>query len=143
MSRRPFFRQGLFLALPLAAALAFAAEDDRNAADLPKDLIGTWVSVGTPDDVQPAPAKGGGLKSYTGGHWNSSAVDPKTGMVASNHGGTYMIEGDVYTETVEYASPNMRPFLNKTFKFKLKIENDTLTQTGIDNPFTQVLKRLK
>jgi hypothetical protein len=30
-----------------------------------------------------------------------------------------------------------------TFKFKIKVEGDTFTQTGMDNPYTQVWKRAK
>jgi hypothetical protein len=39
-----------------------------------------------------------------------------------------------------------QPLINKTFKFKVKVEGDTYTQTGVgdDNPFKgEVWKRAK
>lgn len=37
-------------------------------SQLSKDMIGTWVLVGTPDEVGEPPAAGGRLKFWTGRH---------------------------------------------------------------------------
>jgi hypothetical protein len=113
---------------------------------LAKDLIGTWVLVGTPDKVGDPPASGGRLKFRTGRHWVVTQADPDTGKVMFHHGGTYTLDGDTYTETVEYANESTADLIKKTFKFKVKVEGDTYTQTGVgdDNPFQgEVWKRVK
>ncbi|HKB37947.1 MAG TPA: hypothetical protein VKD72_15985, partial [Gemmataceae bacterium] len=61
---------------------------------LARDLVGTWVLVGTPDKVGDPPATGGRLKFITGRHWCITESDPKTGKVIYHHGGTYTLDGD-------------------------------------------------
>ena len=46
-------------------------------------------------------------------------------------------------ETVEYANESTKELIKQTFKFTIKIEGDTLTQTGIGNPYNEVWKRVK
>src|SRR5262249_30012878 len=85
------------------------AESDRLA----KELVGTWVLVGTPDNVGEPPESGGRLKFRTGRHWCITQADPKTGKVMFHHGGTYTLDGDTYTETVEYANEGTAELINK------------------------------
>jgi hypothetical protein len=118
------------------------AESDKLA----KELVGTWVLVGTPDNVGEPPKSGGRLKFRTGRHWAITQADAKTGKVMFHHGGTYTLDGDTYTETVEYANEGTADLIKKTFTFKVKVEGDTYTQTGVgkDNPFkAEVWKRAK
>lgn len=122
------------------------SKEAAGPTKLAKDLIGTWILVGAPDEVADPPKSGGRLKFLTGKNWCITQADPKTGKVIFHHGGTYILDGDTYTETVEYANENTAQLINKTFKFKVKVEGDTYTQTGIgdDNPFKgEVLKRVK
>jgi hypothetical protein len=141
----------LALVLPTAGLLPLRADDrpPKGAAEptkLAKDLIGTWVLVGTPDKVDDQPESGGRLKFRTGRHWAITQADPKTGRVIFHHGGTYTLDGDTYAETVEYANESTADLIGKTFKFKVKVEGDTYTQTGVgdDNPFKEeVWKRAK
>jgi len=113
------------------------------ASQLAKDLIGTRVRVGTPDEVGDPPAAGGRLKFFTGRHWVITQADPKTGVVIYHHGGTYTLNGDEYVEKVEYANKNTEPLIKQTLKFKIKVEKDTYTQIGIGNPYNEIWKRLK
>ena len=125
--------------------------DDQPAAGakepnkLAKDLIGTWILVGTPDGVAEPPKSGGRLKFFTGKHWVITQADPQTGKVVFHHGGTYTLDGDTYTETIEYANENTLEYVHKMFKFKIKVDGDTYTQIGVgdDNPFSEVWKRAK
>jgi hypothetical protein len=143
MVRRPLVAVFLaVLTVPLVA-VSLADGDSPAKPDLVKELIGTWVTVGDAENIIPAPEKGGSLKSFTGRHWNVSLVDPETGIVAQNHGGTYKLDGDTYVETVEYVSPSQKSLLGKTFTFKLKIDGDRLTQTAVDNPFHRAMERKK
>ena len=135
----------LAVVLPVGGAGDQPPKKDAEPTKLAKDLIGTWVLVGTPDRVGEAPESGGRLKFRTGKHWCITEADPKTGKVVFHHGGTYTLDGDTYSETVGYATESTAEIIKKTFKFKVKVENDTYTQTGIgaDNPFNEVWKRVK
>ena len=131
-------------AVILASALAPPVGADDPAPKkaeptrLAKELVGAWVLDGTPDQA-------GRLKFFTGRHWAITQADPKTGKVIFHHGGTYTLDGDTYTETIEYANESTADLIGKTFKFKVKVDGDTYTQTAVgdDNPFTEVWKRAK
>jgi acetyl esterase/lipase len=116
---------------------------DEKSSRLARDLVGTWVLSGTPDKPEEPPKSGGRLKFFTGKHWCITQADPKTGVVIFHHGGAYTLDGDEMSETIEYANDNTANYINRTHKFKIKVEGDTYTQTGQDNPFTEVWKRLK
>jgi hypothetical protein len=134
------------LALTSAPAARLGADDQPKPAakpDLAKELIGTWVLVGTPDNVGEPPKTGGRLKFRTGRHWTITEADPQTGEVIFHHGGTYTVNGDEYVETIEYANKNTAALIGKSLKFKVKVEKDTYTQIGVDNQFNEVWKRLK
>ena len=131
---------------PPAAFVVLHAADKPTAAppsQLGKDLIGTWILVGKPGEVGEAPAAGGRLKFFTGRHWTITQADPKTGVTIYHHGGTYTLNGSEYVESVEYSNESTTELMKQTFKFTLKLEGDTLTQTGIGNPWTEVWKRAK
>ena len=137
----------LALAAGLALAAALRADDEKTKAEakpapLAKEILGTWVLVGTPDQVGEPPAKGGRLKFRTGKHWTITEAD-ESGKVLFHHGGTYTLDGDEYAETVQYANENTAELIGKTFKFKVKVEGDTYTQVGLGNPYSEVWKRAK
>jgi hypothetical protein len=136
------------LALTLPMACTTTTHNDKSTAaaapsSLAKDLIGTWVHVGTPGHVGEAPATGGRLKFRTGRHWTLTYADPNTGLVTEHFGGTYTLHGDEYVETQEYSDTTWIKDNGKSFKFKVMVEGDTMTQFGIDNPWTEVWKRVK
>ena len=121
------------------------SHDQVKAVDLGEKLTGMWVLIGTPDNTIDPPASGGRLKFITGRHWAVTQADPKSGKVLFHHGGTYAIDGDTYSETVEYANENTADLIKKTFKFRIKLNGDTFTQMplGPDNPYEEVWKRAK
>jgi hypothetical protein len=63
-------------------------------------------------------------------------------VVVTQHGGTYAIKDNTFYETVEYGSPECINLIGHTFKFKIKLQADTLTKAGIDNPWNDVWKRV-
>jgi hypothetical protein len=137
-----------FLSLVILLVGQISAQDkdkpsSPEASKLAKDLIGTWILVGTPDEVGEIPDKGGRLKFITGRHWTITQADPNTGLVIFHHGGTYTLDGNEYVEKIEYANENTKQLINKTLKHKIKVEKDTYTQIGVGNPYTEVWKRLK
>jgi hypothetical protein len=135
------------LTLNLPTATLLNAQEStpaaHEAAPLAQNLIGTWVLAGTPDKIEEAPAKGGRFLFLTGKHWCITQADPETGVTVFHHGGTYTLNGNQYAETVEYANDNTKDLLKQTNKFTLKLDGDTLTKTGIGNPWNEVWKRLK
>ena len=138
------------LTLMIAAGMAFSLRADdkpagteKESTKLAKELIGTWVLVGTPFKVEEAPKPGARLKFFTGRHWNITQADPETAKVIFHHGGTYTLDGDNYAETIEYANEITAELIKQTFKFKIKVEGDTYTQIGDGNPYSEVWKRVK
>jgi len=135
----------LALAAPIAIVARLRADDDKTKPDtkpsqLAKDLIGTWVLVGTPDDEGKPPENDVRLKFFTGKHWTITGAD-ESGKVVHHHGGTYTLDGEEYAETIKYATESTASLIGKTFKFKIKVEGDKYTQVGIDNPYSEVWKR--
>ena len=135
------------LGLLLSAVTNLQAQDKPTAAKekspLGRNLLGTWILVGEPGKVAEAPASGGRLKFFTGRLWTITQADPKTGVTIFHHGGSYTLNGDEYVETVEYANESTKELIKQTFKFTIKVEGDTLTQTGIGNSYNEVWKRIK
>ncbi|HEV2209893.1 MAG TPA: M56 family metallopeptidase [Verrucomicrobiae bacterium] len=131
------------LALGLFIALGAAALTDAEPADSPlsKELRGTWVMVGEPGHIGAIPAEGGRIKSLTDSHWSVTQADPRTGVVLFHHGGTYTVKGNEYDEHVEYADENTKELIGHTFRFKARVEGDTLTLLGMGNPWKEVWKR--
>lgn len=123
-----------------------AAEKESPAASAPSELakvlVGAWTMVGTPDGEK-APEGQRQLKFIGEKGWMISISDTKTGKVAFHHGGTFTLKGDEYTETLEYANESTSEMIGQSFKFKVKVEGDTLTQIGVGNPYSQIFKRLK
>jgi hypothetical protein len=138
----------LTLVVPTGIMFSLRADDrpssgTKDPTKLARDLMGTWVLVGTPDKIEEAPKSGGRLKFITGKHWVVTEAEPETGKVVFHHGGTYTLDGDTYAETVEYATENTADLIKKTLKFKIKVEGNTYTQIGDGNPYSEVWKRAK
>ena len=137
--------RGLALAVTLFAGLGFATLTDAEItpAQPTNELLGTWVLVGAPGSVGEAPVVGGRLKAVTEGHWSLTQADPVSGTTVFHHGGTWTLKDGVYAETVDYANESTSPMIHHTFKFKMKLDGDILTLTGIGNPWKEVWKRVK
>ena len=114
-----------------------------GTSQLANQMIGTWVHVGRPGNVREAPAEGGRFKFRTGKHWTLVQADPPTGLVIEQFGGTYTLNGAEYVETQQYADAKWLKDNGKSFKFTVQVEGDTMTQIGVDNPYTEVWKRAR
>lgn len=112
-------------------------------SNLAQAMIGTWVHVGTPGQVREAPTEGGRFKYRTGTHWVVIGVEPDTGLVTENFGGTYTMNEDEYVETQNYADETWLRDNGKSFKFRVKIEGDMMTQIGVGNGYNEVWKRVR
>ena len=119
-----------------------ADAEETSEAPLAERLKGTWILVGTPDSVGEIP-KVGRLKFYTGNCWCITEAYPETGLVKFHHGGAYKLDGNRMTSIVDYAGESSKERLHTTSNFEIKVEGDTYTQVGLDNPYTEVWKRVK
>jgi len=138
---------GLLLFLVLSGCNIYVDEKEgavsTEPSQLSRDIIGTWILVGTPDEIGEPPESGGRFKFITDRHWVITHADPNTGEVIYHHGGTYTLKGDEYVESVDYASENTNYLINNSYKFKVAVEGDKLTQIGIGNDWNEVWKRAK
>jgi hypothetical protein len=132
-----------FVCLAGCDKAGFSEKPASRRSQLAEQLVGSWVHVGSPGQVRDVPVKGGRFKFRTGTHWNLTNVDPENGLVRDVFGGSYYIHGDEYVETQMFADPTWVQDNGKSFKFKVKIEGDTMTQFGVDNSFNEVWKRVK
>jgi hypothetical protein len=126
------------------AALIYAQDEAPKAETEPSklqdDLIGAWTVAESP--VGQEVTDGRFLKFFGRKHWATSHSD-EDGGVTYYHGGTYTLDGDTYEETVEFATGQSTQLVGQKFKFKIKVEGDTYTQTGIGNPYNEVWNRGK
>lgn len=129
------------LAVVCSTSLFPSQVDADETQDLRAKLAGAWGLVGPPGaDGEP---QEGRWKFWGLHHWCTTQVDPDSGEVIYHHGGTYTLEGDVYTETVRFAAGASANQVGKSYKFKIKVEGDTFVQTGVDNPYNEKWVRLK
>jgi hypothetical protein len=109
---------------------------------LAQDMVGTWVHVGRPGQVMEAPKIAPRLKFRTGDHWAVTQSD-ESGLVVQHFGGTYTLTNNEYVETQDFADETWLKDNGRSFKYLVKVEGDTMTQFGLDNPYTEVWKRVK
>ena len=111
---------------------------DTKQAPLP--LAGTWQLIsGTTIDkkdttVTEYTKDKSFIKIINDTHFSFLSHDLSKGKTPpalfSAGGGSYLLNGDEYTEHLEYCSD--REWEGNDFKFKITIRNDTLVQTGIE-----------
>jgi beta-lactamase regulating signal transducer with metallopeptidase domain len=138
---------GLIAANLSSVATPARADDGTNSggpsSDLSKQLIGTWVLVGSPDHIGQVPEAGGRYKFYSGKYFCMTQADPERKVVMFHHGGTYTVSGHEYSETITYANPSTIQFIGRTNgHFNIKIEGDLLELVGIDNGNKEAWRRL-
>lgn len=136
----------LAFAAPATSTVAHAADNPASATvqETADDLTGAWIMVGTPGHVGKVPSAGGRIKLFTGKYWCITQAEPKSGVVLFHHGGTYTINGNSLHANLDFANSSTMNMIGKTNgNFTLKIEGDTLTSLGMDNPWQEVWKRLQ
>ncbi len=80
------------------------------------------------------------IKHIRDKHWMFSQFDPTTNITLYHHGGTYLLDGNTYAETIEYANETTGGMLGQTFRYDVSVVGDTMTLTG---PFNEVWARVK
>ncbi|MRH99991.1 hypothetical protein GH721_05525 [Kriegella sp. EG-1] len=121
---------------------SICAQDDSKDQELSKALIGTWIYQDNLNGEDVNSAIGNRIKSFTGKHWQINQSDPHTGRVIFHHGGTYEINDGIVITTTKYANSNTFNLVGSTNSFTMKVEDNTLTQTGIDNKWDEIWIRI-
>jgi hypothetical protein len=113
-------------------------KEEQQAAALP--LTGTWrlisgATITKGDTAVTDYTKGMSMiKIINGSHFAFLKHNQEAPKDSSNQfdggGGTYTLEGNTYTEHLDYYGD--RNWEGKTFTFTVSISNDTLTQKGIE-----------
>jgi hypothetical protein len=137
----------ILLVLAVAQILPFTLNPCRAAgsganSDLAKNLIGMWMLVSRADGSEITGA-GSRLKVYTGSHWLVTEAKYPGGRVTAHHGGSYSVAGDILTTTTEYALPSMLNLVGDIRQFRITVEGDIYTQTGLGNSYSETWRRVK
>ena len=130
-----------FNALAVAAAFIFSCNAKTKSDDQPSiKLNGTWqlitgTTITKGVSVVTDYTKGEKfLKIINGTYFAFLKHNLGAKKDASNHfdagGGRYTLVGDQYTEYLDFYSD--KNWEGKSFKFTVKIQNDTLTQSGLE-----------
>lgn len=119
-----------FSILVLAVCAWFATA--VQGADLGTRHIGTWKLVSTKygeaKEHTPYPASSMRMKIINPTHF--TWLEISDGKVQTSAGGKFVVSGDSYTETIDFAGEGMEPYRGKAQKFTLRIEGDKLYQSG-------------
>ena len=120
-----------------------AQPKDEVADKLRQKLLGAWLMASKPGQDKADDSRIEVQQKFFGlGHWIYTLSDPETGELVGSHGGTYTLKGDVYEETIVYAAFSTEEMIGNSYKFKLAIEGDRLSQRGIGNNFNEDYTRL-
>jgi len=115
------------IALPIAvAALVLAWSQTTDVHAKKSQLDGVWELV----SGQPLPKGARDIKVILGKHFIFAAYDTENGRPLYTAGGTYTLNGNSYTEHMDFASDVIAGgLIGKDQQFTIKVEGDTFTQT--------------
>ena len=96
--------------------------------------IGTWKLVSTKygdaKDFTQYSEDSTRMKLINPTHFTWLEIDNNSKKVLTSAGGTYTLEGETYTESLDFAGEGMAPYLGKAQKFTIRVEGDKLFQSG-------------
>jgi len=125
-------RNLLFIIITAALIFAVTAEVKCQTAT----HMGTWklasYNYGTSSGFIPVPKGDQHIKLITATHFMWAETDSATRKVWSMAGGTYTLNGNTYTESIDFGI-NMDSYLGHNETFTLKVEGDLLFMSGILN----------
>src|SRR5947207_1992540 len=96
--------------------------------------LGTWQLISTKygdaKDFADFPNEQRRVKLITATHFTWVQYDTASKKVESMAGGPYTLDGDSYTETIEFVGTGMETYLSKKQPFTIKVNGDKLNQSG-------------
>ena len=121
----------LILALPVTGNCQKAASgSERSSAP----HLGTWelasykYGINTPNFIN-APKSTLRIKLITETHFTWVNADTATGKIYSSAGGKYTLDGNKYTESIDYGL-GMDTYLGHKHTFNIKVEGDMFFLSG-------------
>lgn len=79
---------------------------------------------------QPLPEGARDIKILSGGRFVFVAFDTRSGKPLYTAGGTYSLDGNAYTERMEFASERISDLIGKDQSFTVEVREDMLKQQG-------------
>ena len=118
----------VLLVFAIALAAAFLALSQSIGSHAKKSLLdGTWEL----HSGQPLPRGARDIKIISEGHFIFVAYDMAKGKPLYTGGGTYILDGNSYTEHLDFASEEISAgIVGKDQPFTVKVDGDTFIQTG-------------
>ena len=127
-------KTALAVAVVLIAGFTAVSADKQRAAKEAGGPVGTWQLVSTKygdaKEFSDYPAERVRLKLITATHFTWLDYPAGSKKISSAAGGPYSLDGDTYTETIEFVGEGMESYLGKKQTFKIKVEGDKLSQSG-------------
>jgi len=116
------------LLFPVALTAVFLAWSQTNDSEAKKNqLEGTWEII----SGHQLPPGSRDIKIISGGHFVWTIYDTAKGKPLYTGGGTYVLNGNSYTEHVDFMTPEISAgIVGKDQAFIVKVAGDKLTQTG-------------
>lgn len=143
MKRVPFL-VAFLVVISIAATAGFRSSSDKKA----RQLVGRWEMVSgdydghstrNPDFVS--------VKVISAHHFLYLEYNKKTAKLQGVGSGSYTFDGDTYSEHIEFTerpeSPDANTLIGTNVSFHVKVDGDTLTQTGklLGRDLKEVYKR--
>jgi len=133
----------ILIALPITlAAVALAWSQTTGSHAKKSQLDGVWELL----SGQPLPKGARDIKVILRGRFIFAAYDTQNGRPLYTAGGTYILNGNSYTEHMDFASDVIATGLvGKDQQFTVTFDGDTFTQTGTltnGKPLSEVWKRV-
>ena len=102
------------------------------------DIAGNWRLVqNNPtrhSTMEEFPPEFTEIKQSVDGRFSWMLMSDAEGKVLNGAGGTYLLDGDTYTETIDYGLPEMTRFIGKQAVYQISVERDTMRISGmLDN----------
>jgi hypothetical protein len=123
----------------ILAVVAFAVAVGLQAQQEPKESsgshLGTWrltsFNYGTNQQgFTDFPQAQRRIKLITKTHFTWIQFDTATKQSQSMAGGAYSLNGETYTESIDWADSSMESYLGKKHAFTIRVENDKFFLSG-------------
>ena len=136
--------KAIIVALALSTSLSVAIKPKAIEVPAPQVLLkGMWKLVQNEEGAPAAIADRTMTKFFSASHWNTTHRDKKTGVVSIHTGGSYKIEGDIVSETIDYSLPNTKHLIGETNRFKAKMVDGKLHFKGLDRGWDEIWERVE
>ncbi len=118
--------QALLLAGPAKAENSTMLDPDvmtQKSFLVSEDYEGVWQRTLADDKIE--------MKVIKDGHWAIKRRSADGDTVVAFHGGSYVVPGDVFVETVDFVESGDANLVGKSFVYRVSVEDGILRQTAM------------